>query len=127
MPRRHETGSGGRIPPDLLYDVLDLADEDVQFERRFGFDRVGVGHDDIREEFTETARPRGLLFRVGLFVQRDEVPLERADLRERLDDGERRFGRAPALEHRREHVEAFLGEGLVVVFRMGAPVCAFGL
>ena len=37
------------------------------------------------------------------------------------------FGRAPALEHRREHVEAFLGEGLVVVFRMGAPVCAFGL
>ena len=37
------------------------------------------------------------------------------------------FGRAPALEHRREHVEPFLGEGLVVVFRMGTPVCAFGL
>ena len=28
----HGTGRGGGIPPDLLHDVLDLADEEVQFE-----------------------------------------------------------------------------------------------
>ena len=81
------------------------------------------------EDSVSTASKSGMTTSVSVSPKARiyQLALQATDLREGLDDGERGFGRAPALQDRGEHVEPLLREGLVVVFRMGAPVCAFGL
>ena len=115
------SGFAGIPAFDAADGVLDLADDEVQFQGGFGFDGVQIGHDDFGQGLSEVSRFLRQLLPVRLAVQLDELPLESPDLRERLDDGQRSRRRARAFQDRREHVEPAFGEGLEVVFGVLAP------
>ena len=38
---------------DFAHGVFEFADEEIELERGFGFGRVGIGHDDVGEDFAE--------------------------------------------------------------------------
>ena len=92
--------------------VLELSDEKVDLQRRFGFRRGEIGHDDVRQRLAEMPHHGVALLSVRFRMQRQQLALHRPDLGIGLDDGKRRAYRLFSLQDCRKHIQALFGEDL---------------
>ena len=85
--------------------MLDLADEEVEFKGRFGFDLVRIRHDDVGQGLAEVLHKCVLLLFVSLLVKFEKFAFNGPDLCIRVDDGKSRLGGKFTLQDRRQHIQ----------------------
>lgn len=92
--------------------MLDLANDEVYFQRRLRLLRLQLWHHNVREQFTKVLNLRSLLSLVRLQVQIQQFVLQLPNLCKSLYDCKCHIARLFTLQDGGQHIEPPVGEDL---------------